>query len=155
MMYPQRKAARTVISIPQHALRRPSEGRPVRHGNLRIVLTFLLALAILPAQAGDAARGKALLERRESANCLLCHDIPGVRGDTGNVGPSLAGVGRRLSRAALIARISDPARFKSDALMPPYSRTGGLARVAPEYRGKPILSREEIGDVAEYLSTLK
>lgn len=139
----------------QPAFRMPAERKPVRGNANRITVVILLALAILPAQAGDAASGKALLERRESANCLLCHDIPGVRGDAGNVGPSLAGVGRRLSRAALIARLSDPARFKANALMPPYSRTGGLARVAPEYRGKPILSREEIGDVAEYLSTLK
>lgn len=139
----------------QPAFRMPAERKPVRGNANRITVAILLALAILPAQAGDAAKGKGLLERRESANCLLCHDIPGVRGAAGNVGPSLAGVGRRLSRAALIARISDPARFKANALMPPYFRTGGLARVAPEYRGKPILSREDIGDVAEYLSTLK
>lgn len=125
----------------------------MRYAQCKVAL--LLALAMLPAHAGDAARGKALLERRESANCLLCHAIPGVRGDAGTVGPSLAGVGSRLSRAELVARISDPARFKPDAAMPPYFRTGGLARVAPEYRGQPILSREAIEDVAEYLSRLK
>jgi sulfur-oxidizing protein SoxX len=39
--------------------------------------------------------------------------------------------------------------------MPAYHRTEGLARVAPSYRGKPILSAEQIEDVVAFLLTLK
>ena len=39
--------------------------------------------------------------------------------------------------------------------MPPYYRVDGLTRVAASYRGKPILSAEQIEDVVAFLSTLK
>jgi len=49
----------------------------------------------------------------------------------------------------------DPARFNPQTIMPAYSRTDGLARVAPPVRGKPILTAEQIDDVVAYLVTLK
>ena len=39
--------------------------------------------------------------------------------------------------------------------MPAYFKTDGLDRVAPSYRGKPVLSAEQIEDVVAYLITLK
>ncbi len=39
--------------------------------------------------------------------------------------------------------------------MPPYYRTDGLNRVAPAFRGKPILTAEQIEDVVAYLVTLR
>jgi sulfur-oxidizing protein SoxX len=39
--------------------------------------------------------------------------------------------------------------------MPPYYRVDDLQRVAPAFRGKPILSAEQIEDVVAYLMTLK
>ena len=38
--------------------------------------------------------------------------------------------------------------------MPAYHRTEGLTRVAPAYRGKPILTAGEIEDVVAFLLTL-
>ncbi len=51
---------------------------------------------------GLDTRGRALLVARESANCVLCHALPdaAVR-FAGNVGPSLAAVGTRLTPAQL------------------------------------------------------
>ena len=40
-------------------------------------------------------------------------------------------------------------------IMPAYHRTDGLARVAPAWRGKPVLSAEQIEDVVAFLTTLK
>ena len=56
----------------------------------------------LGATAGDAARGRALVIARASANCVLCHAVPdnAVR-FAGNVGPALAGVGTRFTTAQL------------------------------------------------------
>jgi len=39
--------------------------------------------------------------------------------------------------------------------MPGYYRTEGLARVAPPWRGKTILSAEQIEDVVAFLMTLR
>ncbi|MFO1414141.1 MAG: sulfur oxidation c-type cytochrome SoxX [Burkholderiales bacterium] len=110
----------------------------------------------LAAQAGDAGRGRALLVARESANCVLCHAVPdpAVR-FSGNVGPSLAGVGTRLSAAQLRLRIADSTRLNPDTVMPGYYRTDGLDRVAAAYRGKPVLSALEVEDVIAYLVTLR
>jgi sulfur-oxidizing protein SoxX len=39
--------------------------------------------------------------------------------------------------------------------MPSYYRVDGLDRVAPAWRGKPILSAEQIEDIVAYLATLR
>jgi sulfur-oxidizing protein SoxX len=39
--------------------------------------------------------------------------------------------------------------------MPAYFETAGLARVAPSFRGKTILTAEQIEDIVAYLLTLK
>ena len=71
------------------------------------------------------------------------------------MGPSLAGIGRRLSAAQLKARIVDASRVNPDTAMPPYGRTRGLYQVTSPYRGKPLLSDQQIDDVVAFLVTLK
>lgn len=119
-------------------------------------MKFLVALLLpLSAWAGDADKGKAIATAGGEASCILCHAIPGTRGPTGNMGPSLAGVGRRLSARQLKARIVDASRVNPQTAMPPYGRTQGLYQVAAQYRGKPLLSDEQIDDVVAFLLTLK
>jgi sulfur-oxidizing protein SoxX len=110
----------------------------------------------LAGARGSAERGRALLVEREAANCLLCHAIadPSVRA-FGNVGPSLDGVGRRLSVAQLRLRVADIQRVNSASAMPSYYRVEGLDRVAAQYRGKPILDARQVEDIIAYLETLK
>jgi sulfur-oxidizing protein SoxX len=105
---------------------------------------------------GDAARGRALILARDAANCTLCHAIsdPAIR-FSGNLGPSLDGVGRRLSVAQLRLRVADNLRLHAATIMPSYYRIDGLDRVAAEYRGEPILTGQQIEDVIAYLATLK
>lgn len=90
------------------------------------------------------------------ANCLLCHAVPetGER-FMGNVGPPLSGVGGRLSAAQLRLRIVDQSRLNRDTVMPSYYRVSGLTRVAAAYRGKPVLTAQQIEDVIAYLQTLR
>ena len=108
------------------------------------------------AAAGDAARGRALVVARESANCVLCHAVPdpAVR-FSGDVGPSLAGVGARLSEAQLRLRVADNLRVNPATVMPSYYKIEGLDRVAGVYAGKPVLSGQEVEDVVAWLVTLK
>jgi sulfur-oxidizing protein SoxX len=93
---------------------------------------------------------------RDSANCVLCHAVPdaAVR-FSGDVGPSLAGIGTRLSVPQLRLRISDNLRVNPATVMPSYYRIDGLDRVATQYAGKPILTAQEVEDIVAYLVTLK
>jgi sulfur-oxidizing protein SoxX len=104
---------------------------------------------------GNAERGKEILAGRDG-NCLLCHAAPetGAR-FMGNVASALSGVGTRLSAGQLRLRIVDSSRIDREAIMPPYYRVAGLNRVAEAYRGKPILTAQQVEDMVAYLLTLR
>ena len=109
----------------------------------------------LSAAPGDAARGKEVVVARDS-NCLLCHAVPdsGTRA-MGNVGPALAGVGGRLSEGQLRLRIVDSTRLNRETIMPSYYRVEGLNQVAEAWRGKPVLTAQQVEDTVAYLLTLR
>lgn len=106
------------------------------------------------AAAGDSARGREIFVSREGGHCVLCHAAPGVE-VAGNVGPSLAGVGSRLTPGQIRLRVADITRVNAQAAMPAFHRTEGLARVAPEYRGRPALSGAQVEDLVAWLATLR
>jgi L-cysteine S-thiosulfotransferase len=112
--------------------------------------------APLAGAQGDPVRGRAIVADRQVGLCLLCHSgpIPEERFQ-GDLAPSLAGAGARWSEGQLRLRIADPARVNPRTIMPSYYRTEGLDRVAPAFRGKTILSAQQIEDVVAYLATLK
>jgi len=118
-------------------------------------LLFLSWVLPLGALGADPAKGREVVLARGDGNCLLCHAVPGAERPAGNLGPSLAGVGLRLSEEEIFWRIVDASRFNPDTVMPPYGRIEGLHAVAPQYRGKPLLSTSEIEDAAAFLATLK
>jgi putative membrane-bound dehydrogenase-like protein len=100
------------------------------------VAAFGAALA-----GGNAQRGRRVVHS-EAAQCTRCHSIE-VAG--AEVGPRLLGVGSRLTRPQLLQALVDPnARiapgFHAPSAMPPMGA---------------LLSKREIRDVVEYLSTLK
>jgi L-cysteine S-thiosulfotransferase len=106
------------------------------------------------AAAGDPARGREVFVAREGGHCVLCHAAPGVV-SAGDVGPSLAGVGSRLSPAQIRLRIADITRVSPAAVMPAFHRTEGLNRVAPAYAGKPVLDAQQVEDLVAWLGTLR
>jgi sulfur-oxidizing protein SoxX len=105
--------------------------------------------------AGNAEKGRALALARIDGGCLLCHAIPGAERPAGNIGPALAGAGARLDERELRLRIIDASRFNPDTVMPPYGRKDGLYSVARQYRGKALLTDEQVDDLVAYLLTLK
>ncbi|HVQ62543.1 MAG TPA: sulfur oxidation c-type cytochrome SoxX [Burkholderiales bacterium] len=112
--------------------------------------------ASLTGAKGDPSRGRAIVANRQVGLCLLCHTGPFPEERfQGDLAPDLSGVGARLSEGQIRARIVDPARFNPDTIMPAYYKTEGLARVAAAFRGKTVLSAEQIEDVVAYLAGLK
>jgi sulfur-oxidizing protein SoxX len=110
----------------------------------------------LTGSRGDPARGRGIVASRQVGLCLLCHrgPFPEERFQ-GDLAPDLRGAGSRWSEGQLRLRLVDPARLNPDTIMPSYHRTEGLVRVAPAWRGKPVLSAEQIEDVVAFLMTLK
>ena len=109
----------------------------------------------LTGAKGDPARGRAIVASRQVGLCLLCHSGPFPEERfQGDLAPALNGAGRRLSEAQLRLRIADSSRVNPATIMPAYYRSEGLARVAPAFEGKPVLSAEQVEDVVAYLKTL-
>ena len=105
---------------------------------------------------GDPARGRAIVASRQMGLCLLCHSGPFPEERfQGELAPDLRGAGSRWTEGQLRLRIADSSRINPATIMPAYHRMEGLTRVAPAFRGKPILSAEQIEDVVAYLTTLK
>ena len=119
-------------------------------------LFFALLLYSEGVIAGDPVRGRAIVANKQVGLCLLCHagPFPEERFQ-GNLAPDLSGAGRRWTESELRLRLVDPQRFNPDTVMPSYARTQGLERVAPQFRGKPILTAQQIEDVVAFLGTLK
>lgn len=111
--------------------------------------------APLASVPGDAARGRDILLGRDG-NCLLCHAVPetGAR-FMGNLALPLSGVGARLSEGQLRLRIVDSMRLNRDTIMPSYYRVDGLNQVGVAWRGKPILTAQQVEDTVAYLLTLR
>jgi sulfur-oxidizing protein SoxX len=108
----------------------------------------------LTGMPGDATRGRALVLER-SSTCILCHSGPFPEAKfQGDLAPSLAGAGSRWSEGQLRLRLVDAPSLNAATTMPSYYRVEGLTRVGPAWRGKPILSAEQIEDIVAYLATL-
>ena len=109
----------------------------------------------LTGAPGDPVRGRTIVLKREST-CLLCHSGPFPEGRfQGNLSPDLRGTGARWSAGELRLRLVDAARLNAATIMPSFYRVDGLNRVAPAWRGKPILTAEQIEDVVALLATLR
>src|SRR6202022_33287 len=109
----------------------------------------------LTGMPGEAARGRALVLDR-SSTCILCHSGPFPEATfQGDLAPSLAGAGSRWSEGQLRLRLVDASRLNPATIMPSFYRIEGLVRVGAAWRGKPVLSAEQIEDIVAYLVTLR
>ncbi len=108
----------------------------------------------LTGAPGNPAQGRAIVMDRQNT-CVLCHSgpFPELKFQ-GDLAPDLTGTGSRWSEGQLRLRLVDASRLNPATIMPSYYRVDGLARVAAAWRGKPILSAEQIEDVVAYLATL-
>ena len=111
--------------------------------------------ASLTGVKGDPSRGRAIVANRQVGLCLLCHSGPFPEERfQGDLAPDLRSAAR-LSEGQIRQRIVDSRKVNPQTIMPAYYESEGFARVAPAYRGKTILSAEQIEDVIAYLATLR
>jgi sulfur-oxidizing protein SoxX len=74
----------------------------------------------------------------------------------GNIAPPLNGVGGRYTAAGLRMRLVDIKQINPMSLMPSfYKHPDKLANVAKKFKGKTVLTAQEIEDIVAYLETLK
>jgi sulfur-oxidizing protein SoxX len=110
----------------------------------------------LTGRSGDPERGRAIVVNRQVGLCLLCHTGPYPEERfQGTLAPDLKGTGSRWTEGELRLRMVDASRFNPETIMPSYYRIEGLARVAPAFKGKPLLTAEQIEDVVAHLATLR
>jgi len=110
----------------------------------------------LTAIPGNKAAGRLVFEQREAGHCSLCHQLSSLQLDSpGLFGPSLDGVGTYLSEGQLRLRIVDYQKVLPGAPMPSYYRVDKLHQVARPYRGKPILSAQQVEDLVAFLAAEK
>ena len=101
--------------------------------------------AALTDQPGDVERGRRIVLDRERGDCVVCHAMPlPGREFHGSLGLPLDGIGRRSSAAELRLRLVNPKALDPHTIMPAYYASQGLHRVLGPYRGRPILTAQEI-----------
>jgi sulfur-oxidizing protein SoxX len=124
------------------------------HGHFTVVGDAIPAS--LTGRKGDPARGRAIVANRQLGLCLLCHSgpFPEVRLQ-GTIAPDLKGAAARSTEGQLRLRIVDPGRLNPNTIMPAYYRIEGLYRVDPAFRGKAILTADQIEDVVAFIATLR
>lgn len=106
---------------------------------------------------GNAERGKKVAMARKKGNCIACHMLPIEDAEfPGQIGPPLVAVGARYSPAQLRLRIANQQLINPATIMPPYYiDPAELHNVKKKFRGKTILTAQEVEDVVVYLSSLK
>lgn len=113
--------------------------------------------ASLTGKPGNAAEGKKVFISRKLGNCLACHQVSVLAKEPfpGNIGPSLDGVASRYSEGELRLRIVNPKVINGGTIMPAFYRVEGMHRVLDPFKGKPILTAQQVEDVVAFLKTLK
>ena len=99
----------------------------------------------LTSTPGSAARGKALLQQKQQANCLSCHRTKELKG--GNSAPILDGIALCKTAAQLRLAVVDYSKVKLGKAMPVFHNVRG--------EEPPRLSAQEVEDVVAYLLTLR
>jgi len=114
--------------------------------------------APLTTEAGDAAKGKLLFSNRKKGNCLACHVNKDLADKPfhGEIGPPLDGVASRYSTSEMRGiLINAKVALSDETIMPGFYKVDAGARVAKKFKGKTILSAQQVEDILAYLQTLK
>src|SRR5437016_10189133 len=100
----------------------------------------------LTGAKGNVERGRSIVVNRQVGLCLLCHSGPFPEEKLqGTLAPDLR-TAARLTEGQIRLRIADSSKINPQSIMPAYFKSEGLTRVAPAFRGKTVLTAEQIED---------
>ena len=105
-----------------------------------IGVAALAPTTVMAIDAELAAKGKKIATNRKKGNCFTCHEYKGVH-LAGNIGPSLTGVSKRLSRKKIYDQIWDSTKLNPNSSMIPFGKY-------------EVLSDKEINALTEWVLTL-
>lgn len=109
----------------------------------------------LTGKAGDPAAGRKTAINKKKGNCLACHVMPIPEQQFhGDIGPDLTEVGNSLNAAEMRIRLADPKLLNPGTIMPAFLKPG-THRVLKKFKGKALLTPQEVEDVIAYMLTLK
>ena len=110
----------------------------------------------LTGKRGDPVNGRKVVIHRKKGNCLACHVMP-IKEQPyhGQVGPELIGVASRYEEGEIRLLIVNAKKINEDTIMPAFYKNEGFNRIRKKFKGKTILSAQEVEDVVAYLMTLK
>ena len=110
----------------------------------------------LTGAPGDAKKGKDVFLNRRLGNCLACHQVTALSDHPfhGEIGPPLDGVAERYTLAELRLQVVDSKEINPDTIMPAFYRNDGFHKVLKNFKGKSVLTAEQVEDVLAYLMTL-
>jgi sulfur-oxidizing protein SoxX len=118
-------------------------------------IVLLILMTLVPHSSGAQGihsqdEGLGIIVQKQLGNCVACHEIPGVQHANSNLGPSLKGVGARLTRETLTHWVKDARTLQPNTLMPPFGSTAGLKKLSHQ---QPLLTDAQIQKVVETLLT--
>lgn len=100
----------------------------------------LTPTTVMAVDSDLAAQGKKIAENRKKGNCFTCHEYKGAH-LAGNMGPSLNGISKRLSRQQIYNQIFDSTKANPNTTMPPFGK-------------HEVLSKKEINAITEWVLSL-
>ena len=125
-------------------------------GELRSYAVTGDAIALsLTGAPGDPVRGRATSSTAKARASFVTAGHFRKRNSRAIWPPASAAPAAAGRRASCGFGWSTGASLNPATIMPSYYRVDGLARVGPAWRGKPILSAEQIEDMVAYLCTLR
>ena len=118
-------------------------------------IVLLILMTLVPHSSGAQGihsqdEGLGIIVQKQLGNCVACHELPGLQGSTSTFGPSLKGVGARLSRESLKQWVKDARTIQPNTLMPPFGSSEGLHKLSDK---RPLLTEVQIEKVVDTLMT--
>ncbi len=119
----------------------------------------------LTGKAGDMAAGEKTMINKKKGNCLACHVLtkwkvkaektPKSYADMGLLAPPLDGAADRYTEGELRMLVVNAKQAFPDTIMPGFYRTSDLHRVAGKFKGKTVISAQDVENILAVLLTLK
>ena len=110
----------------------------------------------LTGVSGDPGEGRKIMIDRKRGNCLACHRVGALNDQPfhGDIGPSLNNVAVRYTEPQLRQMLVDARKYFPKTIMPPFHASNGVIRVRSKFKGKTILTGQEIENIVAFLKTL-